>query len=205
MSLTLDNLRIANFIRLPQFKNKHGQLAHSKVDGSDWSPAQWLQALIGELGEFATVREAFERCEITFEEYSVKAAKELADVQTYFSILCTRALDVTEVGSDCSMELLRFMSALGEWANERKKFERRDLTDGEYIALMSTHHEQRLRGKLHDLITAAWSERIDTINIAHPTGVDISKATIEKFNEVSRRVGADVFLDVDGAVTRSAS
>ena len=49
--LTFNALRGANTARLPQFKNKHGELAHSKKDGSDWSPAQWLQAVVDELAD----------------------------------------------------------------------------------------------------------------------------------------------------------
>lgn len=85
--LTFDALRGANKARLPQFKNKHGELAHSKPDGSDWSPAQWLQAVVGELGEYANVRKKYERGDLTLEEFQVEAAKELADVQTYLDIL----------------------------------------------------------------------------------------------------------------------
>lgn len=93
MSLTFDQLREANKRRLPQFKNKHGELAHSEPDGSDWSPAQWLQAVIGELGEYANIRKKFERGDLSFDEYAPLAAKELADVQTYLDILAQRCLD----------------------------------------------------------------------------------------------------------------
>lgn len=92
-SLMFDVLREANKTRLPLFKNRLGGLAHSKADGSDWSPAQWLQALIGELGEFANIRKKYERGDLTFEQYEVEAKKELADVQTYLDILASRALD----------------------------------------------------------------------------------------------------------------
>lgn len=92
--LTFDDLRIANYRRLPQFKNKHGDPAHSRPDGSDWNPAQWLQAVIGELGEYANFRKKFERGDLTFEEFAEHAAKELADVQTYLDILARRCLDV---------------------------------------------------------------------------------------------------------------
>lgn len=91
--LSFWTLQQANRARLPQFKDKHGNICHSKPDGSDWTPAQWLQAMIGELGEYANVRKKFERGDLTFGEYEVLAEKELADVQTYFSILCLRALD----------------------------------------------------------------------------------------------------------------
>lgn len=127
--LTFDALRGANAARLPQFKNKHGELAHSKIDGSDWSPAQWLQAVVGELGEYANIRKKYERGDLSFEEFAREAAKELADVQTYLDILAMRCLDSN--GS------------------------------------------------------------------AHPTGVNLGRATEAKFNEVSDRVGAAVYLRGD--------
>lgn len=127
--LTFDALRFANQLRLPQFRNKHGALAHSKDDGSDWSPAQWLQAVVGELGEFANLRKKFERGDLSLAEFEREAAKELADVQIYLDILARRCLDLP-----------------GD---------------------------------------------------AHPDGVDLGNATSAKFNEVSRRVGAAVFLNND--------
>lgn len=97
--LTFDQLRAANIARLPQFKNKHGEYAHRPalkvlaaripqyVDGSDWSPAQWLQAVVGELGEYANIRKKFERGDITKEKFLELAAEELADVQVYLDLL----------------------------------------------------------------------------------------------------------------------
>lgn len=128
--LTFNTLRGANVARLPQFKNKHGVAAHSKPDGSDWTPAQWLQAVIGELGEYANIRKKYERGDLTFEEFRREAAKELADVQTYLDILALRCLD-------------------------------RD-------------------------------------DIAHPTGIDLGRATMDKFNEVSARVGSSIRIGTDG-------
>lgn len=127
--LTFNSLRGANKARLPQFKNCHGGPAHSEANGCDWSPAQWLQAVVGELGEYANLRKKFERGDIDRATFEVAAAKELADVQTYLDILAMRCLDY---GLDI-----------------------------------------------------------------HPTGVDLGRATMEKFNEVSRRVGSDVRLDAD--------
>jgi NTP pyrophosphatase (non-canonical NTP hydrolase) len=88
--LSFDTLRTANTLRLPQFKNKHGGLAHSKADGSDWSPAQWLQAVVGELGEYANLRKKFERGDIDGAQFLVEAADELADVMIYLDILAFR-------------------------------------------------------------------------------------------------------------------
>lgn len=85
--LSFNTLRNANVKRLPQFKNKHGNPAHSKDDGSDWIPAQWLQAVAGELGEYANIRKKFERGDIDADEFKNLAAEELADVITYLDIL----------------------------------------------------------------------------------------------------------------------
>lgn len=93
LGLALGALRAANIQRLPTFKNSRGEAAHSRPDGSDWSPAQWLQACVGELGEFANVRKKYERGDLTHGEYAEMAAKELADVQTYLDLLALRALD----------------------------------------------------------------------------------------------------------------
>jgi NTP pyrophosphatase (non-canonical NTP hydrolase) len=85
--LTFNTLRGGNIARLPQFKNAHGGLAHSQPDGSDWSPAQWLQAVVGELGEYANLRKKYERGDIGIGHFTSHAADELADVVTYLDIL----------------------------------------------------------------------------------------------------------------------
>ena len=128
-NLSFNTLRAANKMRLPQFKNSRGGPAHSKPDGSDWSPAQWLQAVVGELGEFANIRKKFERGDIDFDEYETLARKELADVATYLDLLAQRCLD-TQFG-------------------------------------------------------------------AHPTGVDLGQAVMDKFNEVSARVGSTISIAYD--------
>jgi NTP pyrophosphatase (non-canonical NTP hydrolase) len=89
-SLTFETLRKANIARLPEFKNSKGLPAHSKPDGSDWSSAQWLQAVIGELGEYANVMKKVERGDLTFDEAKPLIEKELADVMTYLDILAFR-------------------------------------------------------------------------------------------------------------------
>jgi NTP pyrophosphatase (non-canonical NTP hydrolase) len=91
--LTFDQLRNANRLRISQFKNSRGGLAHTMYDGSDWSPAQWLQAVVGELGEYANFRKKFERGDIDLSEFQIHAGKELADVQIYLDILAMRCLD----------------------------------------------------------------------------------------------------------------
>ena len=88
--LTFNTLRGGNKARLPEFKNKHGEPAHSEPDGSDWSDAQWLQAVVGELGEYANFRKKLDRGDITPEEAKIHFAKELADTVTYIDLLAFR-------------------------------------------------------------------------------------------------------------------
>lgn len=85
--LTFNALRGANVARLPQFRNCHGELLHSKADGSDWSPAQWLQAVVGELGEYSNWRKKLDRGDIDAATFKAIAAKELADTVAYLDIL----------------------------------------------------------------------------------------------------------------------
>lgn len=88
--LTFNTLRNANVHRLPTFKNSKGEPAHSEPDGSDWSPAQWFQALAGELGEYANLRKKFERGDIDQKTFDLLAAKELSDIQIYLDLLAFR-------------------------------------------------------------------------------------------------------------------
>ena len=135
MKLNFETLRAANKIRLPQFKNSHGEPAHSKPDGSDWTPSDWFEALAGEVGEYANWHKKFKRGDITFEEFSVHAQKELADIATYLDLLAQRCLDLP--------------------------------------------------------------------GAPNPNGVDLGRAVTEKFNEISRRVDADVFIFEDKVVFKN--
>lgn len=92
--LSFRTLRAANLRRLPEFKNRQGKPAHSDPEGRDWSPAQWLQAVVGELGEYANVRKKYERGDYgevgspkALAEFIELAGYELADVQTYLDLL----------------------------------------------------------------------------------------------------------------------
>jgi len=85
--ITWKQLQAANLARIPYYRNKQGQLVHSELDGSDWSPAQWLQALTGEVGEYADWRKKFERGDMDEQQFRSEAGKELADIATYLSIL----------------------------------------------------------------------------------------------------------------------
>ncbi|MGL3208717.1 MazG-like family protein [Bradyrhizobium sp. BR 1433] len=91
MSLTFDALRGANVARLPQFKNSRGGPAHSEADGSDWCLAQWCNAVLGELGEAASIIKKIERGDMTLDEARPALSREFADVQIYLDILAFRA------------------------------------------------------------------------------------------------------------------
>ncbi|HYF16312.1 MAG TPA: MazG-like family protein [Ramlibacter sp.] len=203
--LRFDALRGANTARLPQFKNSRGGQAHAQPDGSDWNPAQWLQAVMGELGEFARVRLAYEAGLMDFDSYCAMAAKELADVQTYLDILARRALDKVEAPNwyvtppeerDPATNLMLTIALLGEYANDRKKFERGDIDRADF------EHRRHQLANLYpniDAIANAGLQHDQPMPVvdAHPIGVDLGRAVIGKFNEVSERVGSTVRLAAD--------
>lgn len=89
-SLSFETLRAANTQRLPLFKNSHGETAHAQPDGSDWSRSDWLEAAVGELGEYANFSKKFRRGDINEVEFREHARKELADVVTYVDLLAFR-------------------------------------------------------------------------------------------------------------------
>lgn len=119
-TMTFAVLREANVTRLPLFKNKKGEPAHSQPDGSDWALSTWCNAVLGELGELANLIKKVERGDLSLASAQPDLAKECADVLTYLDILAFRL------------------------------------------------------------------------------GVDLGAITIAKFNEVSTRVGADVFILPNG-------
>lgn len=91
MTITFDALRAANVARIPQFRNKRGQLCHN-ADGSDWTVADWLMAVTGELGELANLCKKIRRGDFTENDEGVleEVGKEIADVQIYLDILAFR-------------------------------------------------------------------------------------------------------------------
>ncbi len=104
--LTFNTLRGGNIARLPEFKNKDGQPAHSSPIGADWSLSEWVNATTGEAGELAelillgamlkslgTVGNAtkkLQRGDLTLDEVRAMSADELADIVTYLDLLAFR-------------------------------------------------------------------------------------------------------------------
>ncbi len=88
---SLSVLRSANIDRLPEFKNAKGEPAHSQPDGSDWSLAEWCNAVLGELGEAANIIKKIRRGDLSLDEARSALADELADTLIYLDILAYRA------------------------------------------------------------------------------------------------------------------
>jgi len=86
-SLKFSDLRRANLERIPQYRNRKGHFVHSRHDGSDYSPEWWLQAVAGELGEYANIRKKHTRGDYDDEEFLQMARDELADVAIYLDLL----------------------------------------------------------------------------------------------------------------------
>ena len=75
-TMTFAVLREANIARLPRFKNKKGEPAHSQPDGSDWVLSTWCNAILGELGELANLVKKVERGDLTLDEAREALGKE---------------------------------------------------------------------------------------------------------------------------------
>jgi len=94
--LTFGQLSKANAARLPLFKNRRGEPAHSQPDGSDWNIAEWTNAIAGEVGEACNLAKKIQRGDfgapgdLHYQVALHELAKELADVVTYADIACQR-------------------------------------------------------------------------------------------------------------------
>jgi len=101
--LSFKTLREANKRRLPQFKDAQGRTAHALPDGSNWSPAEWGQAVLGELGELANLEKKIKRGDFDMDKPEVahevqnEVAREFADIVTYLDIYAMqRGIDLGE-------------------------------------------------------------------------------------------------------------
>lgn len=87
--LQFEDLRMANAKRVGQFKNRRGEPAHAKADGSDWSIAEWTNAIAGEVGEACNLAKKLRRGDFgprESQDYILamhELARELADVVIY--------------------------------------------------------------------------------------------------------------------------
>jgi NTP pyrophosphatase (non-canonical NTP hydrolase) len=89
-NISFVDLMLANFKRLPQFKTKNGDIAHKKPDGSDWSIAEWTNAMAGEVGEACNVAKKIRRGDY---DGDIELARrlllsEIADVVIYADLIC---------------------------------------------------------------------------------------------------------------------
>lgn len=95
--LTFESLTNANLQRLPVFRNRLGQIAHKQPDGSDWSLAEWTNAVAGEAGEACNMAKKIIRGDFgtpeteSYKQACLDLAKEFADVVIYADIGCMRA------------------------------------------------------------------------------------------------------------------
>lgn len=81
---------------------------------------------------------------------------------------------------DHSKWLQALVGEVGEFANEAKKFDRGDLTEAEF--------RERATKELADVVTYVDS-------LAAHLGIDLGRAIVDKFNEVSERIGSNVVME----------
>lgn len=90
--LTFAKLSQANAARVGQFKNRLGVLAHTKADGSDWTIAEWTNAMAGECGEACNFSKKIRRGDFDHDPAlgNRMLAKELADTIIYADLAAQR-------------------------------------------------------------------------------------------------------------------
>lgn len=80
--LSFNTLRAANTERI-----KDSKFAECE---RTWTPAHWMQATVGELGELANLMKKVDRGDVTLDEARADIAREFADVQTYLDIMALK-------------------------------------------------------------------------------------------------------------------
>jgi len=80
--LSFNTLRAANEQRIKASK-------YEKCE-RDWTPAHWMQATLGELGELANLMKKVDRGDFSLDEARADIAREFADVQTYLDIMALK-------------------------------------------------------------------------------------------------------------------
>ena len=90
--MKFSDLEQANRLRLPHFKNRQGETAHSQPNGHDWSIAEWTNAMAGEVGEACNVAKKLLRGDYgEDEELGIgELMDEVADVVCYADLICQR-------------------------------------------------------------------------------------------------------------------
>lgn len=205
-NLTFKALRKANTIRLPLFKNSKGETAHSKPDGSDWTLSEWMCALVGELGEAANLVKKIRRGDLSLTDEAVKSSlgDELADIVTYADIaLFQMGVSATE-----------YWRTFGELRDNSSSYEV-DYSLGGWMncafagfgrAAESIHVSARAEVAFVPGygVSGGFRQGLAAIDrIADKIDIDLGLSTVGKFNAVSRRVNADVFINASNEVVNA--
>jgi NTP pyrophosphatase (non-canonical NTP hydrolase) len=192
--LDLTVFRQANRHRIPQFKNAQGLPAHSQPDGSDWSLGDWVNATLGEMGEASNLLKKIRRGDYTLEHIRPELAKELADVITYLDILAMQVnVDLTCM-HEFDVQLCRqdrvVLKMTTNFGRASELFEQMEMAR-EAGETMDEHDMDLFRRHItfyfHEIVSALQE-------LAKMVDVNLGQATIDKFNEVSIRVGSTIRL-----------
>lgn len=215
---TLQDLRNANLARLPLFKNCHGRPAHTEPDGSDWSPAQWLQAFVGEVGELA---------EAIMVGAPLAIQSELADCQIYLDLLLYRILQEeskeTTLNQICLSNFAYRIGTEEVWRHERLPKVLKGLLGQGLGAVEDSHapgwncdsgmsflqaytgkyanfRKKLERGDItqdefqEDALKFIAMTQLSLCLTAQEQSIDLAAATRSKFNSTSRKLGIEVYL-----------
>ncbi len=84
-------------LREANFRRASSSVKYRQCE-SNWQPAHWMNALVGEVGECANLIKKVDRGDLSLEEARDKIGKEIADIQCYLDLLAMKlGLDLGEV------------------------------------------------------------------------------------------------------------
>lgn len=194
-NLTFDDLRKANLARLPLFKNSKGEVVYQEPDGSDWSPADWFLALLGELGEAATIiSDIIPHISKTPSERFVRILSEIGEAANLIKKVRREGVTIDEVRGKLAKHISTAIVRLEHAAAEME-------IDIETAGPQVIEIVHTIGPAIEDVRPQLAKELADVqcyLDItANVLGVDLGDATVEKFNEVSNRIGVDVYISTD--------
>ena len=97
-------------------------------------------------------------------------------------------------GSDWTLSqwLCAVLGELGELANIVKKFERGDFSNG--LEELVDYKDETIT--LREMMAKEFADVVTYLDIgAFRAGVDLGQAVVEKFNEISARVGSPIYIE----------
>lgn len=185
MLFTFAALRKASMARMPHFRNAKGELTHPPQGGNDWSKLDWQIAVLGELGETANIVKKLRRGDFSLEQCWQELSDELADTLVYTDILANQC--------GCCIEDLTPDSSASLGPQRDEMVQRRLMAIAHCLCAVDIESKSE-QSKIHNQTIFQRMSYL-LFSVAASLDIDLGIATISKFNQVSDRIGCDVYME----------